>query len=1654
MGSDYKKKALAKAKENRANNVAKTNKHFGTETSKSQKAYIAGDIVSSASGKAFGYKKNGIPDKTVITGGRKASNYDKLQNGENPYKGEFIYDGKKRTVKKDDGSTFISRNRYLTDDEKKAVKTTGSTNVTNYEKNYEYSWLKGADSDGKTYGSNFNLRNQDGSMKWDGMNVAKNKVKNGGSKLNYIGGFLKDTVVDAGVDTLKLFDRYESGALGAGLGLVENIDNVASDFSFKNVDMGRIKKNWDASLKESNKTGWGLGAGDYLKQMSQRKDDKMYKNILDKKGQETADKYRSTEQKVQGVENVANGVVGLGLDVLNPVQIGDALVKTLKYAGKGTIKAGKELLNGTADISTAFKVDPLKTQSMVDKYANRIAKSTKNDEALNTLTGQGSINHNKRGSMLDQEYERAMSKADDLKQVIKSNPTTQKLGSFLDEIGTQRSIDGRTLNKKYTQTKDAYTPQTIRGEENVDNIVNNNKSNQLTFNSSNRLNNKYEKLSKTSNNESDLFNTIDNLDDRSSDEFLDWLKTNNPSTYNKYMGNADQLDEFANQGIQTQRLAEKSDNALVNNFNKNAKTISEKPKYDYEKVNHIIDENAKVSSTTTPKKFKNSYERKYEFENSIRNLSKDMYEGKVNADDISQTIQKVKGEDVPVKIKREYVNNKLFGGNEVIASNVSGSSIDGLLDSVEDLTNLKKVVIQYQQTGEVLPVTLSKATKDFLKVDDNLKVVGSKVRGNKMHDPEELVETLNKSIVDRARALTDERYGDKLQLMASEFKYDKYSDVTTALDKLKATRKELDKTKGVSIDEKMELSANIKRLTELTTQREDMWQRIRNLPESDFDKLVDEKYSHHKGSLRSYQGKTEQSKLMEFLSKGDEFNKLLDETADATNNRKLTVDDFYNEVVEEIKGTQKLKDYIAKGGNVDDLIEQQARIKYKDYLNENEGYKLKQNIDNRNATVTEASDKSRTLSESPRLEQSNLSDVGAIVEDADRTELILKSLKLPRPNINKSKIKLVNGQKLGHLPPIKENSAGLKKVIQNELEMMYKEPKKYAEYKDSFKQLKMEYVKSMRSYGVKDSSYFDKVKNLQDDLELYYKELNKPTSIIKKSSEGGAGTPKMGMNLQLLAKKIEDTFNEFDKNIASELESSSKALNATESVSKGPLDKLVDNTASNAKNPFDEVAIDVDEHINDFDKFNQAENVKKNNIKKTSESVSTKSQKPSNEQIDEVLERYKDFGNGEKFDNADDFNAFKDSLDGKTQEQVDKFFNSSNSNNPPTFEKFKKFFGEKSENTKVGYEDSPLYKIYKPWLNSWKKGMTVYNPGWHVQNFFQNKGQNYLALGADAFGSQKNARNVLSQINGVDKGAYELTSKGGKTYTKGELAKMAKDYNVAEGMATSEVKSNGVFPWLEGKIDNSTPMKKALQSEQTARLHHFLTQLERGMNPEDASKSVNKYLFDYGSKSKADKVMSDFVDPFWSFHKSNAKMLTSAPFNHPSKVNNILRANRELDNMVDEDDRTTSKYREHQLPFGSFKDELNGDDYNYFYDENMLPDVDKALPLESDDLNGKLNPLIKIALQQAKGQGNFGNTIVDKDKAGYDEVTKDESLKEIGLELNPVLNTLFKSIDKSKKYQKKADEGVQSQSTSDKQIINQVLAYILGNKGNYYRDTR
>ena len=188
---------------------------------------------------------------------------------------------------------------------------------------------------------------------------------------------------------------------------------------------------------------------------------------------------------------------------------------------------------------------------------------------------------------------------------------------------------------------------------------------------------------------------------------------------------------------------------------------------------------------------------------------------------------------------------------------------------------------------------------------------------------------------------------------------------------------------------------------------------------------------------------------------------------------------------------------------------------------------------------------------------------------------VRKQFDLPKTTPSKAKIKLSDGQKLGTIPPVKENLANLRKTIEREVELKHKNPAQHAEVEQAFKQIKRDYVDTLRSYGLRDEQYFHKVTALQKELD---KQLSKPL---------------MKMDITHLSRKITKTFDEIENT----------------SVKHTPLDKMDDNVGG-----FEKFAQD------DYQKWN-AKNVAKE-TKKATKSVKM-SEKDRLNTLDRINERLK-----------------------------------------------------------------------------------------------------------------------------------------------------------------------------------------------------------------------------------------------------------------------------------------------------------------------------------------------------------------------------------------------------------------------------------------------
>lgn len=1790
--SSKKKKFEQQIQQNKINRVTNKNAKYNKKMSKSDENYIKGNYTKSVNQTVYGVKKNlaegqkvsGYGDDYIDTKGMKRSRYVKKQKGENPYEAKYAYQtGKPKYVKggtKADGTKydgFYSNKRLLKDYEKESYKNTGTLNNKEYMPKQKYALMSSHKWDNaEKFSDHLNTK------VWDGIETAKANQRKGkhiSNALEYVKGGAKDVILDPAMDFVKTLGAIGGYTVSGIAGLKTDLDNSISALT----DTKRTLKDYTGgksafveNIKDNKKTldkiGFGLDFAHYYKKDKERADKLIEQEFKDKGKTDELNKFKKFNKDNEKLIQNSLNVAGFVSDIIMPTPIEDKMVDVVKGFGKNTVKSFKELKNGTANLATGIvPEETAKLMANSKKYAGKGNKTTgiSDDVFYSGKKGKTAID-----KLLDNQFEKTM---DNVKDVVKKNPNTSNLGKFLDTLdnkplkGTQRSIDGRTLNKKYTQTKDGYIPNLMNNVDEIDDVAKEFAQSQQfsMFGKDGSMNayidniqNPYAKYEKVINKYGDdvegLVNKIDSMSPHNADATLDYLRKTRPEVYEQVVKGSDEITDMIEsttrrRGYETQQKI-KDDNKYFNTKDVNTPKFSSE---ELAKQKYIKENNYKLLKDVFNPKFVDNVGNIKEREGLLRTGVKNF----------AQKVSTLAGgslEEASVQIKNaKYLVNKgeigahevskmlndlFFDGKDVVRRNVTPRHANQLLDYVDDM--------------------IIKQANGVLEEFDSL--------GNKI--------PVGEGARKISASLTDYRYDEKMSNLASNFGVKNKAELTNRYKELQAKKR----IQPLNTDEFYEY----KELGEKIAKWDDEYKKVKYMSD-EYDDYAKKVYGKKDGT--------------------EGYKEALDELADSGKNKRLSYEEFV---------TQQNTSKTALDKTLDSKEwKKEVNKRWKEYNLDLDGATDERNLElvrgekMRNQLREGASSsKNNNVGQNSRARQEMLDDVGEhsipkyttqdlqkMKDIQKRAETIRKALNLPETK--PMKVKLTKGQKLGDLPPVRENLAHLKKTIQKEIRYMFENPDKYEHFEEGFKHIKQGYVNTLRGYGVPDDKYFHKVKALQDELK------GKMNDILK---GGTKNTPLLKMELQKLASRVDETFKGFDDVVLDKIDNVNiktfddvvTDLNKTDN----PFDKLLNDNPFDALDDFDEDALmngDVlpnnDEVVTISDFFKKLDKNKvddkpikemtrdKRPIPSPSDLINLGMSKdeafeainkmmsgemeipdlkyekkvgkggytryerkgidlsnPSDDIVrkpldystvprtqkeldvinrDNAIRERKRIGNVDKIEfeldttplpkltepNAPNMSNYDNKYlqsvlkNGTNEEKriarrllknrgidvpkqntpLTKLANETVEETPVKFEDFLKeknigtddvveqfakgeeeiygralTKGEIKANQqkleKPKYKDNELYDMYKSWLNSYKKGLTVYNPGWHVQNFFQNKGQNYLALGADALLPQTEARNILKQINGKGgKNGVIKNVKTNQTYSYDEIGKLAQELGVVDGLGEDVRNARGIFPRFENQIDNSPIMKWLETNEQTARLNHFVKQIERGMSPEDASKSVNKYLFDYSKKNKVDDFMGDFVDPFWTFHKNNAKLMYGSMFEHPGKINSIIRGTNGLETGVPEEQRQNEefKYGKIQKPYANLTDSVNGDQYNYLYKQNMFPDVEDAIPFEREDIENKMNPLVRMLIQQSRGEGNFGNKIVEEgEKPGWNEITMEQRAKEVLMDLNPFMPNLVKTLDSEKNRQQKADEGKQSQEITDKQILMDWINYITGNKGNWYRN--
>ena len=1631
--SSKKKKFEQQIQQNKINRVTNKNAKYNKKMSKSDENYIKGNYTKSVNQTVYGVKKNlaegqkvhGYGDDYIDTKGMKRSRYVKKQNGENPYEAKYAYQtGKPKYVKggtKADGTKydgFYSNKRLLKDYEKESYKNTGTLNNKEYMPKQKYALMSSHKWDNaEKFSDHLNTK------VWDGIKTAKANQRKGkhiSNALEYVKGGAKDVILDPAMDFMKSIGAIGSYGLAGIAGVAEDSGNLAKavadpkrDYKYYSQGRNNLKENLKANKEELDKTGFGKYMGSFLSEAKTRADEGQIRFLEDTGRHSDAIEYKKQiEENKKRDTNLLN-VTGFVMDLLAPTIVEDKVVDVVKGLGKNTAKSFKELKNGTANLATG--IVPEETAKLMANSKKYAGKGNKVTGASDDVFYSGKKGKTATDKLLDNQFEKTM---DNVKDVVKKNPNTSNLGKFLDTLdnkplkGTQRSIDGRTLNKKYTQTKDGYIPNLMNSVDEVDNIVKGKANGQYSmFGKDGSMNayidniqNPYARYEKVINKYGDdiegLVNKIDSMSSHNADATLDYLRKTRPEVYEQVVKGSDEITDMIEsttrrRGYEAQQKI-KDDNRYFNTKDVNT------PKFSAEelaKQKYIKENNYKLLKDVFNPKFVdnvgNIKEREGLLRTGVKNFAQKvstLAEGSLEEASVQIKNAKYlidKGEIGAHEVSK-MLNDLFFDGKDVVRRNVAPRHANQLLDYVDDM--------------------IVKQANGVLEEFDSL--------GNKI--------PVGEGARKISASLTDYRYDEKMSNLASNF--------------------------------------GVKNKAELTDRYKELQTKKRTRP------LNTEEFYEYK-------------ELGEKIAKWDDEYKNVKYMSDE-------YDDYAKKAYGKKDGTEGYKEAL------DELAEKQARI---------DATKGKEN------QIREARHKSELGSDpdvtaSPRAQglfHKNVDEYNHVSQNNVGGNI--KNQIKPKDKMEYSKsigLKYVNSKYGVQIPKDKQTfknvyaNKNVKPAIDNLSTLMNKEVKltQSGKYGDEYAKIRLlveDNVNYLDNLGVDRKVYFNELKNqklkliqsIQQDMQVG-KNLNgtKPLNGVVKNTTKNKNPLEMAHikingkaldNIDELtpdqlqwkylitegAKTIDELFDIPDPkmlqrgdNLGSEISSMLGGKNNIQTLGD------VNVNLNKANNPFDEFLSNInktDEYVDDFERVIEQENIKHSEElrKKLGQNSNTpKKRAEIDPRTEERLKYYEDKLNlPEPKSLLDDIELPPGVDEDGVIQDLTKAFNNK-SNKIPSFKQFKETISNKMPN----YKDNELYDIYKSWLNSYKKGLTVYNPGWHVQNFFQNKGQNYLALGADALLPQTEARNILKQINGKGgKGGVVKNVKTNQTYSYDEIGKLAQELGVVDGLGEDVRNARGIFPRLEKQIDNSPIMKWLETNEQTARLNHFVKQIERGMSPDDASKSVNKYLFDYSKKNKVDDFMGDFVDPFWTFHKNNARLMYGSMFEHPGKINSIIRGTKGLENGIPEEQRQNEefKYGKIQKPYANLTDSVNGDQYNYLYKQNMFPNVEDAIPFERDDIENKMNPLVRMLIQQSRGEGNFGNKIVEEgEEPGWNEITMEQRLKEVLMDLNPFMPNLVKTLDSEKNRQQKSDEGKQSQEITDKQILMDWINYITGNKGNWYRN--
>ena len=226
------------------------------------------------------------------------------------------------------------------------------------------------------------------------------------------------------------------------------------------------------------------------------------------------------------------------------------------------------------------------------------------------------------------------------------------------------------------------------------------------------------------------------------------------------------------------------------------------------------------------------------------------------------------------------------------------------------------------------------------------------------------------------------------------------------------------------------------------------------------------------------------------------------------------------------------------------------------------------------------------------------------------------------------------------------------------------------------------------------------------------------------------------------------------------------------------------------------------------------------------------------------------------------------------------------------------------------YPNNPLYKLLRKTTNAWKMMATTVRLPFHLRNMYSNWWQAYIS------GINPAKLPDLLLESGLLQGGFKKQIKIGKqVYTRDEFRKMTEELGVlGKGWMGADI-AKSEFKELEsiikyGRLRHLNPFKLGRNFgtfiENNSRISVFIDQLRKGKTPVEASRSVRKYLFDYGELTDFEKRTMQMIFPFYTWSRKNIPLQLENLITQPRKYQIYAKGMRVLS---EHETKTEKKYR-------------------------------------------------------------------------------------------------------------------------------------------------